>query len=89
MSANNFTQATGYYLNVYGLDYDVFVIFNESNDIPTVEEISIIGAIVEQAIDEGIIENDALGAFRSKLVSRIEETNLNCVRMGVQVILSL
>lgn len=82
-------QATGYYLNVYGQGYDIFIIFNEGNDEPTIEELSVICDLVEQAVTEGIPDADVLGSFRDKLMTRIESTELPCVEFGVQIIMAL
>lgn len=79
-------QATGYYLNVYGRDVDIFIIFNEPNKKPTLREISIIGKIVEDALGEGCDKTRTLHAIREEIKGRIEATNLKCVQFGVQVI---
>lgn len=82
-------HATGHYLNVFGQGYDIFVIFNEANDVPTTDDFAKIGEVVEQAITSGIPDEDALGSFRNKLERLIEDTELPCVQCGVQVIFAL
>ena len=72
--------ATGHYLNLFSADgtLDVFVIFNEANSEPTVEEIDKLQTLV----DQHIIGN----ASEKALEKLIEDTGLECVKYGVQVL---
>lgn len=79
-------HATGYYLNVYGRDIDIFVIFNEPNRKPTLREIGIICKIIEDALGEGRDKTRTLYSVRREIREQIEATGLKCVQYGVQVI---
>ena len=72
--------ATGFTLNLFDADgtLDVFVIFNEANAEPTMEEIEKLQTLVEQ----NIIGN----ASEKALEKLIEDSGLECVKFGVQVL---
>lgn len=79
------TTATGNYLNVYddlrgGLD--IFVLFNEANSEPTSEEISILENLITKEVGK---QGDVPG-LRRHLTDIIEASGLDCVELGVQVI---
>jgi len=76
-------MATGHYLNVFSTntERDIFVIFNEPNPEPTLEEIDTIYRLV-QTICETVSEDD----LPHKLVEQIEGASLECVKFGVQII---
>lgn len=75
--------ATGHYLNVYDKNRkrDIFVIFNEPNSAPTIEEVSILTELIERELEN---KRD-----REALREIIENTKLDCVQFGVQVIMML
>ena len=79
-------QATGYYLNVYGRDVDIFIIFKEPNKKPTLREINIISEIIDEALGECCDEIRTLHTIRAEIKERVEATNLKCIQYGVQVI---
>lgn len=80
-------MATGYYLNVYeeslcgSTSKDIFIVFNEANSKPTIEELEEIKAVVESEL-----KNDPEG---TNLRQVIEDINFPCVNFGVQVISSM
>lgn len=77
-------MATGYYLNVYEDSIygntlkDIFIVFNEANSKPTIEELEEIKALVESEL-----KKDPKGI---NLRQEIEDMDLPCVHCGVQVI---
>ena len=73
-------MASGYYLNVFdeNAKRDVFLIFNEPNSEPTAEELDVLHDLVERELEHcpsGETLRDA-----------IEESGLECVEFGVQVL---
>ena len=71
--------AFGYYLNIFDLygKRDVFIIFNESNSKPTVNEVEALSKLIEAEL-----EKDPSG---TTLQETIENSGLECVDFGVQV----
>ena len=73
------TRASGYYLNVFGeKGLDLFVILNEANDQPTMDEYDILYEIMEQEVYKG--------SSAEVIKEEIELSELNCVAYGVQVL---
>ena len=72
-------RASGYYLNVFGKNgLDLFVILNEANDQPTLDEYEILYELMEQEVIKGSSEE--------VIKEVIELSELNCVAYGVQVL---
>lgn len=81
------TVALGYYLNLYqvseGIEKDVFIIFNEPNDMPTQEECEEIEKKLEKYIAKKSI---SLKSLKNQIRADIESMNLKCAEWGFQVI---
>ena len=73
--------ASGFYINIYDeLGKDVFILLNEPNDEPTIDENDAIQHIVERELKNG--------CSVERLQEAIEDSGLNCVAWGVQVFMS-
>ena len=73
--------ARGFYINIYDeYEKDVFVLFNEVNDEPTIEECDVIHHIIEKEIKTV--------CTAERLQEVIEDISLNCTTFGVQVFIS-
>lgn len=80
---------TGYYINVFkvrGVDdagighyfYDMYIILNEPNDLPTPEEVT----KIEEAVDK-MDSSDA--EIESKVSKVINDLGLNCTKYGFRI----
>ena len=80
---------SGNYINLTDSDLDIFIIFNEGNDSPTIEEYEKISKLVEKEVDNmkrlGVTNYDLL---HSALEEAIDLSNYNCVQFGVQIIIN-
>lgn len=80
---------SGNYINLTDSDLDIFIIFNEGNDSPTIEEYEKISKLVEKEVDNmkrlGVTNYDLL---HSTLEEAIDLSDYNCVQFGVQIIIN-
>ena len=72
--------ASGCYLNLfdYSGERDIFIIFNEVNSEPTSEELNTLAELVECEIEKC--------SSKEILKKIIEDSKLECVKFGVQVL---
>lgn len=72
--------ASGCYLNLFDCsgERDIFIIFNEANSEPTSEELNTLTELVECELEK----------YSSKEILKkiIEDSKLECVKFGVQVL---
>lgn len=75
----------GYYINLWNIDgeYDVFIILNEANDEPTVNEISMIEDAIRPVCEDNSVENK-----KEKMQEILDDLGLNCLDFGCQVIIN-
>lgn len=85
---------TGNYINVTEENHDgnlmdVFVILNEPNDDPTIEETQIIIDITEEMIKEYSYPDMLVDDFKHELSLALEDASVNCTAWGVQILVSM
>lgn len=62
--------ATGHYINIYNYYNDIYVVLNEPNDPPTIEQVE----QTKKIIQDGINNNEIIGSFcKQSLSDKINE----------------
>ena len=78
--------STGHYLNLFEKKgADVFLIFNEVNREPTVDEIEILSSLIEREMNQNVFaDRDQL---REVLEKAVDMCNLECIEFGFQIVI--
>lgn len=72
-------------MNLTDSKRDIFLIFNEPNSTPTLEEYDLLQSIVEAKIEEFELKKE--GNLKQILLDAVELSDCECVGFGVQIII--
>lgn len=79
--------ATGNYVNVYDDSYDVFVILNEPNDPPGVDDVDVIEKVVNKVFLEHPEDYKSKGMISSRISEALDKLNFECMKYGYQILI--